>query len=75
MKTPQEFLSLTEAEKALDYYENHPSQPRCKIVPVPNLCGVVWRLDVKPRALSTSASAGYVAPDWVGARAASVGAA
>ena len=65
MEISLEFLTLTEAEKALDYYENQPAQLRCRLVPVPDLCGVIWRLKVKPPVMRTSKSARYVAPELV----------
>jgi hypothetical protein len=58
-----EFVTLTEAEKALDYYENQPAQLRCRLVPVPDLCGVIWRLEVKLPVMSPGNSAQYVAPE------------
>jgi hypothetical protein len=61
METSLEFLTLTEAEKALNYYENQPDLFRCTLVPFPSLCGVIWRLKVKLSDLVTDISARQVA--------------
>jgi hypothetical protein len=74
METSLEFLSLTEAEKVMDYYENQPGQPRCSIVPIPDRCGVVWRLEVMRAVMGMGRSARHVTPEFVTAESASVGA-
>jgi hypothetical protein len=71
MEISLEFMTLTKAEQALDYYENQAGQPRCMLVPVPSVSGVIWRLEVKP---PMDISARNVAPEF-GTRTASVGAA
>ena len=63
MQISLEFLTLTEAEKALDYYEHQSAQLRWRLVPVPDLCGVTWRLEVKPPVTSPDNLARYVAPE------------
>jgi hypothetical protein len=70
METSLEFLSLTEAEKAMDYYENQPDQLRFKLVPIPSPCGATWRLEVMPPVMSAGISGRQVAPQSVSAEAA-----